>query len=274
MEAWQQFYQWHDPVALSVFGLQLRWYGMMYVLALLSGYYAGRYLVKKKLFPLTLEEYDMAFIWVEVGIILGARLGYVLFYDEHALWYLTHPWQIFNPFQNGEFVGISGLSYHGAIAGFLLFAWIFAKRKQIAYLKLMDLSVLAGSVGYGFGRLGNFFNMRLVGRETDAPWGIYTDGVLRHPATLYEAALEGFAVAALLFLLRRYQKFDGQMMALYGMLYATARFVCEFWRQPDPQLGFIAFGWLTMGQLLSFVMFAIAVGLYLWFQKRATTINR
>lgn len=262
MELWQNFFTWHDPVALDLGFLQVRWYGLMYVLALLSGYMVGRELVKRKEYNLTLEQYDMAFVWVEIGVILGARLGYVLFYDEHTMWYLTQPWEIFNPFHNGEFVGISGLSYHGAIIGFLVAGYIFAKREKIGFLYLMDLSVLAGSAGYFFGRVGNFLNDRLVGRETEVSWGIYSHGALRHPAMLYEALLEGIVVAVLLFIIRKYKKFDGQLMALYVMFYATARFTVEFFRQPDPQLGFIAFGWLTMGQLLSFAMFAAAVVVY------------
>ncbi|MCV6606779.1 MAG: prolipoprotein diacylglyceryl transferase [Campylobacterales bacterium] len=271
MELWQSFFSWHDPVALDLGFLQVRWYGLMYVLALGFGYFVGRELVKRGEYKMTLEQYDMAFIWVEVGVILGARIGYVLFYDENTMWYLTQPWEIFNPFYNGEFVGISGLSYHGAIVGFLVAGWLFTKRENIKFLYFMDLSVLAGSAGYFFGRVGNFLNDRLVGRETDVPWGIFSHGALRHPAMLYEAFLEGIVVASLLFILRKYKKFDGQLMALYVAFYATARFIVEFYRQPDPQLGFIAFGWLTMGQLLSFAMFSLALVVYKVLPKNQLT---
>lgn len=267
IELWQSFYSWQNPVALDLGFLQLRWYGLMYVLALFLGYYAGRRLVQKGEYKLTLEQYDIAFIWVEVGVILGARIGYVIFYDENTMWYLTHPWEIFNPFQNGEFVGISGLSYHGAVVGFLLGAYFFAKREKYSFLKLMDLAVLAASAGYFFGRIGNFLNDRLVGRETDMPWGVYTHNALRHPSAIYEAILEGIFVAVILYWFRAKKSFDGQLMAMYGMLYSAARFIAEFYRRPDPQLGFIAFDWLTMGQLLSFAMFLVGLGLYLWFKK-------
>jgi len=269
IELWQNFYSWQNPIALDLGFLQLRWYGLMYVFALLSGYYLGRVLVKRGEYKLTLEQYDKAFIWVEIGVVVGARLGYVIFYDENTLWYLTHPWEIFNPFQNGEFVGISGLSYHGAIAGFVIGAWLFSKREKFSFLKLMDLSVIAGSAGYFFGRIGNFLNDRLVGRETDVPWGIYTHNALRHPSAIYEAILEGIVVAVILYLFRKKASFDGQLMAMYGMLYATARFIAEFYRRPDPQLGFIAFDWLTMGQLLSIAMFVVGGLLYLFLLKRA-----
>ena len=268
METWQHFYDWMDPVALAIGPLTLRWYGLMYVTALVVGFFAGRWLVTKDRYPLSKEQYDLAFIWVEVGVILGARLGYVLFYDERALWYLGHPWEIFNPFQGGHFVGISGLSYHGAIVGFLVASWLFTRRHRIRFWLFMDLAVLASAAGYGFGRIGNFLNERLIGRETDVPWGVFNDGVLRHPATLYEALLEGFAVFILLFLFRRFKTFDGQLAALYGMLYSAARFTCEFWRRPDPQLGFLLFDWVTMGQILSFVLFFVSLGFYIWLRGR------
>jgi phosphatidylglycerol:prolipoprotein diacylglycerol transferase len=265
---WQTFYQWNDPVALSIFGLfDIRWYGLMYVLALGTGYLVGRNLVKNGQFKMTLEQYDKAFIWVEIGVILGARLGYVLFYDPNVTYMLTHPWQIFNPFSNGQFVGISGLSYHGAIIGFVIGAYFFCKSEGIKLLAFLDFTTIAGSAGYGFGRLGNFMNERLVGRQTDVDWGIYVSGVLRHPSALYEAFLEGLVIFIILFWFRMKKTFDGQMLTLYAMLYATARFIVEFYRQPDEQLGFLLLDWLTMGQILSFVMFALALAAYLFFQK-------
>lgn len=268
IEAWQTFYQWHDPVIFSIGGLSLRWYGLMYVLALLSGYFAGRWLVKKDKLPITLEQYDMAFIYVEVGVVLGARLGYVAFYEEDPLWYFTQPWQIFNPFHEGQFVGISGLSYHGAIVGFLAGAWAFCRKYKVKFWLLMDLAVVASAAGYTFGRIGNFLNERLVGRPTEMPWGVITHGELRHPATLYEALLEGLLVFVILFFFRKYKSFEGQLAALYGMLYAAARFTAEFWRQPDPQLGFILWNWVTMGQLLSLGMFVVSALVYRMLRMR------
>lgn len=269
LEAWQHFYEWHDPAIFSLGFFQLRWYGLMYVTALLTGYLWGRHMVKKGHWPLSVLQFEAAFMWFVIGVVLGARLGYVLFYDENTLWYLSHPWEIFNPFKNGQLVGISGLSYHGAIAGLLAALWLFVRRHKIAFWAMIDVAAVSGSAGYVFGRLGNFFNQELVGRVTDVPWAIYAEGALRHPSALYEAFLEGIVVFAVLAALYKKRTFDGQMAALYGMLYTAARFIAEFWRQPDEQLGFIAFGWLTMGQLLSFVMFLVALGLYLALQKRA-----
>jgi phosphatidylglycerol:prolipoprotein diacylglycerol transferase len=265
---WQTFYQWNDPVAFSFFGLlDVRWYGLMYVLALTTGYLVGRHIVKSGQFKMTLEQYDKAFIWIEIGVIVGARIGYVLFYDPNVLYMLAHPWEIFSPFSNGQFVGISGLSYHGAVTGFIVGAYLFCRSENIRFLPLLDMSMIAGSAGYGFGRLGNFMNERLVGRETDVDWGIYVSGVLRHPSALYEAFFEGLVVFVSLYIIRKYQTFHGQLLASYGMLYASARFFVEFYRQPDSQLGFVLFDWMSMGQILSVFMFILSLALYLYFMK-------
>jgi len=182
---------------------------------------------------------------------MGARIGYFVFYDPHTIYYLTHPWQMFNPFIGGTFVGIRGMSYHGAVIGFLIGTWVYVKRYKKSFWLLMDIVALSVPVGYVFGRIGNFLNQELVGRVTDVPWGIYINGILRHPSQLYEAFLEGILIAVILFFYRKRQRFEGELIAIYAILYGTARFVVEFWREPDIQLGFICCGWMTMGQLLS-----------------------
>jgi len=116
---WNHIYEHFSPIAFSLFGINVHWYGIMYVLALLSALYTAKWIVKKDQLPISQSELDNYFIWVEIGVILGARLGYIIFYDPHTSFYFTHPWQIFNPFMDGKFVGISGMSYHGAVIGFL-----------------------------------------------------------------------------------------------------------------------------------------------------------
>jgi phosphatidylglycerol:prolipoprotein diacylglycerol transferase len=207
--------------------------------------------------------------WFVFGAVLGAKIGYVIVYDPNAHYQLTRPWLIFNPFkESGKFVGISGLSYHGAITGAVIALLIFARRHKIAFWRVADLAAVSGSAGYAFGRLGNFFNAELLGRETAMPWGINVQGVLRHPSALYEAFLEGIVIFAILFALYKKRKFAGQMAIGYLMLYAVMRFIAEFWREPDAQLGFIAFGWLSMGQALSALMFALSLGVYLYLRRR------
>lgn len=267
MSAWNNIYASFDPVAFHIFSLPVHWYGIMYVLALVSALYIGKYFIKKDKLDFKGKEIDNYFIYVEVGVILGARLGYILFYDTQTLYYLSHPWQIFNPFQNGEFVGIRGMSYHGAVLGFLLATYLYSKKHKIAFGKIMDLVALSVPLAFVFGRIGNFLNQELIGRETDVPWGILVDGVLRHPSQLYEAILEGFGVFIVVYLYRKYQKFSGELILVYAMSYGLFRFIAEIYRAPDVQIGYILFDAITFGQILSLSM--SLVGLLGWFYFRA-----
>lgn len=262
MNYWNHIYENFDPVAFNLFGLNVHWYGIMYVLALVSALMMAKWIVTKDKLDMDKKILDDYFIWIEVGVILGARLGYILFYDPNTSYYLTHPWQIFNPFSNGEFVGIRGMSYHGALIGFLLGSYLFARKNGYSFWFLMDIVAIAVPVGYIFGRIGNFLNQELVGRVTELPWGIYVNDVLRHPSQLYEAFLEGIVVALIVYLIRRRVSFAGGLTLIYGALYGLARFSAEFWRAPDAQIGYIM-GWMTQGQLLSLPMILISVvGIY------------
>ena len=268
MTFWNNIYSNFNPIAFDLGFISVHWYGMMYVLALLSALGAAKWILKKDKLPITEALLDNYFIWIEVGIILGARIGFILFYDTHTSYYLMHPWQMFNPFIDGKFVGIRGMSYHGAIIGFLIATFAFKyKHKTTDIWALLDLVVLGVPVGYIFGRIGNFLNQELVGRVTDVSWGIYVDGVLRHPSQLYEAFLEGAMVFLILYMYRKRKRFSGELFVLYGVLYSLARFVAEFWRQPDVQLGFIYGDWMSMGQLLSLVMILIAFFLFIYLKK-------
>lgn len=273
MHFWQHIYEHFDPIAFYIFGFPVHWYGIMYVLALLTALFFAEWLVKHDNLPFTKKELDIYFVWAEIGVIVGARVGYILFYDPHTTYYLAHPWQMFNPFLNGHFVGIRGFSYHGAILGFLLATYLYTLKYHKNFLALMDLVAISVPVGYIFGRIGNFLNQELIGRVTDAPWGIYVGDTLRHPSQLYEAFFEGFVLFVILFLYRKYKKFDGELMVLYGFLYGLFRFVLEFFREPDMQLGFICCGWMTMGQALSLAMMAAAIILYIILRRRCGVVQ-
>ena len=262
MEYWRHIYDHFDPIALTIGPFKIHWYGIMYVLALVTALYAAKWYVKRDRYPVDEKTLESFFIYVEIGVILGARLGYILFYDPHTGYYMTHPWEIFNPFHGGTFTGISGMSYHGAVIGFVLATWLFVRKSKTSFWMWMDLVALSVPVGYVFGRIGNFLNQELVGRVTDVPWGIYVNQTLRHPSQLYEALLEGVMVGTILFFYRKRQRFEGELIALYAILYGSARFIAEFWRQPDIQLGYICCGWMTMGQVLSLGM--IAAGLFIY----------
>jgi phosphatidylglycerol:prolipoprotein diacylglycerol transferase len=268
MQSWQHIYEHFNPVAIDIFGFSIHWYGIMYVLALLLALFFAQWLAKRDRLPFSQKELDVYFVWVEIGVILGARLGYILFYDSHTSYYLTHPWQIFNPFLNGEFVGIRGFSYHGAIIGFLIATYLYCKKYKKNFWALMDLVAVSVPLGYFFGRIGNFLNQELIGRETDVSWGIYVGDTLRHPSQLYEAFFEGIVIFIILFWYRKYKKFDGELIVLYGFLYGLFRFLCEFFREPDIQIGFICCGWLTMGQALSLLMIAISIVLYIYLRSK------
>jgi len=259
MEHWQHIYDHFDPVAFSIGPFNVHWYGIMYALALLTALYVAGWYVKNDKYSIEKKLLESYFIYAEIGVILGARLGYIIFYDPHTSYYLTHPWQIFNPFIGGTFTGISGMSYHGAVIGFLIATCIFVKKTKTSFWKWMDLVALSVPVGYIFGRIGNFLNQELIGRTTDVSWGIYVKGTLRHPSQLYEAFLEGVLIAIILFFYRKRQRFEGELIALYAIFYGLVRFIAEFWREPDIQLGYICCGWVTMGQLLSFIMIIAGV---------------
>ena len=268
MQFWNHIYAQFDPVAFHLFSIPVHWYGLMYVLALLSALWAAKWIVEKDGVPIAKTQLDDYFIYVEIGVILGARLGYILFYDTHTLYYLSHPWQMFNPFAGGQFVGIRGMSYHGAVIGFFIGSYLYHRRHGVPFGRLMDLVAVAVPVGYVFGRIGNFLNQELIGRATEVPWGIYVFDTLRHPSQLYEAFLEGIVVFAVIYLYRHRKRFEGELILLYGFAYGLARFVAEFWREPDVQIGYICCGWVTMGQALSMLMIVAAVAGTLYFRRR------
>jgi len=267
---WNNIYSHFDPVAFNLFGANVHWYGIMYAIALLSAISIAHWIIKKDNLDISKDRLDSYIWWVELGVILGARLGYVLFYDTHTSYYLSHPWQIFNPFAaDGTFIGISGMSYHGALAGFIIASIIWCKKNKISFWFMVDIAALAVPLAYIFGRLGNFVNQELIGRATDVSWGIYVDGILRHPSALYEAFLEGFVVFIILYIVRTKKQFNGQLGLLYVILYSIMRIIAELFRQPDVQLGFLlGTSWLTMGMIISFIFAVLCSILYIFTYKK------
>jgi len=265
---WNYIYEHFNPIAFDLGFISVHWYGIMYISALLVALWYAKWIIKKDSIAISHEEIDNYFIWIEVGIILGARIWYILFYDTNTSYYLIHPWQIFNPFHNGEFVGIRGMSYHGAVVGAIIGSWLFHRKNPNKLSKIVDIVALAIPVGYIFGRIGNFLNQELVGRATDEPWGILVDGVLRHPSQLYEAFLEGFIIAIILFAYRKYKKFDGELLLVYGASYGIFRAIAEIFRAPDAQIGYICCDFVTLGIILSLSMTALSAILWIYFYKR------
>ena len=245
-----------DPVAFSLGPLHVRWYGLMYLLAFLIGWGLGRYRVKQPNSGWTAEQMDDLVFYIALGVILGGRIGYILFYGFGNV--LRDPLMLFRIWEGG-------MSFHGGFLGVLLAMALFARKHHKAFWATMDFVAPLIAPGLLFGRIGNFINGELWGRVTDLPWGMVFrqtgDGLPRHPSQLYQAALEGLALFLIVWLFSAKPRPTMAVSGVFALSYGVFRFLVEFVRQPDPQLGYLAFGWLTMGQLLSLPL--IAVGLVL-----------
>jgi phosphatidylglycerol:prolipoprotein diacylglycerol transferase len=250
-----------DPVLFSIGPLAVRWYGLMYLLAFGAFWWLATRRIQAGLAPITREQLeDMMFTGV-LGVILGGRLGYVLFYKPG--YYLAHPLEI-------PAVWTGGMSFHGGFLGVLLaMAWV-AHRQRIGWWRLMDFVAPLVPLGLAFGRLGNFINGELWGRVTDGPWGMVFRGagdLPRHPSQLYQMGLEGLLLFAVLWWFSSKPRPRAQVSALFLIGYGIARFIAEFAREPDAFLGLLAFG-LSMGQWLSLPMIAAGAALFWWSCKR------
>ncbi len=268
---WQHLPENIDPVILSIGSFRLQYYGLMYIVAFALTYFLVRYRIKhEERFEISTDQLNDVMTYMILGLIIGARLGYVVFYN--LAYYLKHPLEIFLPFSfsNGfTFTGISGMSYHGGLIGVVIAGWLCVRKSKLNPWSVIDLFIPAGPLGYTFGRLGNFINGELYGRVTTSPIGMYfplaQTRQLRHPSQLYEAFFEGIFLFAVLWSMRRLKMPRGAMLALYLIGYGLVRFIIEFFRQPDEHLGFVISSF-SMGQVLCAVMI-IAGGLlyfYLW----------
>jgi phosphatidylglycerol:prolipoprotein diacylglycerol transferase len=273
IELWQHLPHHISPTLISIGSFQIRYYGLMYLVAFYITYRLVMYRINDEHYPYSSESIQDLFVWLIVGLLAGARLGYVFFYNFD--YYSVHPLEIIIPFDFSHgvtYVGISGMSYHGGALGVVAASVIFCRRRQINFWNLADLFAAAVPLGYTFGRIGNFINGELYGRITEVPWGMYfpmdSSGRLRHPSQLYEAFFEGIVLFLLLWSVRKKSRVDGFLLALYLMGYGIVRFLIEFARQPDMQLGFITLG-LTMGQLLCLLM--IAAGAVLMVLRRRSS---
>lgn len=270
---WQSLPLYMDPVAFAVGTFQVHWYGIMYLVAIALVWALLIYRIKHESFPMTMDQLTDLIIVLIVGVLVGARLGYVVFYQPG--YYLSHPLEIIMPFSFSggfHFTGISGMSYHGGLIGTILAAFLYCKRRKISFWTLADFAVPAIPLGYTFGRLGNFINGELYGRVTESPLGMFFpeagDRLLRHPSQLYEVLFEGVVLFIVLWRIRKLKYPVGAMLAFYLFGYGLARFIIEFFRQPDAHLGFVI-SFLSMGQLLCLAMMLAAVILYAYLANRA-----
>ena len=256
-----------DPVAISFGPFGIRWYGLMYLLGFVAGMLLGRMRAARDPWrQWAKREVDDVLFYVVIGIIIGGRLGYVLFYKlDH---YLAHPLEIFAIWQGG-------MSFHGGFLGVLAAIVLFARKTGRPWLGVMDFIAPLVPPGIAAGRFGNFINAELWGRPTDVPWAMIfpnVDRIPRHPSQLYEFALEGIALFALLWWFSRRPRPLGAVSALFLIGYGVARFLVEFTREPDSFLGFLALG-LTMGQWLSLPMLVVGLAM-LWWAYRAPAVPK
>lgn len=278
---WNLIPTYFDGTAIQLGNFPVRWYGLMYLFAFATCYtIIWRTNVKEKI-GITKEQMDSFATWVIGGILIGARLGYVLFYNPSH--YFSHPLEILLPFrfddvQGFHFVGISGMSYHGGLLGSIIFALICIKKNKLPLLKILNLGFLAVPLGYSWGRWGNFVNGELYGEVTTSPIGMLFpmahDLQLRHPSQLYEMCFEGLILFGLLFTLRHFSFFRNQMMSLYFMGYGFFRFFIEFFRHPDNHLGRNDFFDMSRGQTLCFVMIIVGIVLFIYqYRKEQSAIT-
>jgi phosphatidylglycerol---prolipoprotein diacylglyceryl transferase len=248
-----------DPVAFQIFSLDIRWYSLAYIIGILLGWLYCKKKIIKDINLLNL--FDDFISYLIIGIILGGRLGYILFYD--FAYYLDNFFEVFAVW-NG------GMSFHGGLIGVIVATLLFSKKHKINYFIFLDLVSLAAPIGIFFGRIANFINSELYGRPTDVPWSVkfeIIDNINRHPSQLYEAFFEGIMLFLILnfFMQKNYLKKPGLISSLFLIFYSFFRFIVEFFRSPDPQLGYILLN-LTMGQIISIIF--LIIGGFLFFYKK------
>ena len=248
-----------DPVIFAIGPLKVRWYGLMYVVGFLLGWWLARRRCQRPDSPVTPEQVDDLVFYSMLGVILGGRIGYALVYGTEQ--FLSDPLYLFK-------ITEGGMSFHGGLAGVMLAMWLFGRKLGHSMWRMTDFMAPFVPLGLGFGRIGNFINGELWGKPTDGPRGFMVNGQVLHATQLYEALLEGFILFAILWWYsakpRRHMAVSGLFLVLYGVF----RFTVEFYRVPDAHLGYLSMGWVTMGQILSVPMVLLgAIMLFLGYRS-------
>ncbi len=247
-----------DPIAFNFFSLEIRWYSLSYIFGIIFGWvYCKRYLIKNQNI---LKLFDDLISYLIIGIILGGRLGYIIFYNP--IYYSKNLSEIF-------MIWNGGMSFHGGVLGVIVATYLFGRKNKINYFIFLDLIAMAAPIGIFLGRITNFINSELYGRETNLYWSVKfekIDNLSRHPSQIYEAFFEGIILFLLLNIVfkKYYYKSVGVISSLFIIFYSLFRFMIEYTREPDPQLGII-FTYFTMGQLISIIFFIF--GLLIYFNK-------
>lgn len=247
------YYPAFDPVALQLGPLQIHWYGLMYVIGFVSAWLLALSRTRQAGSQWTAELASDLIFYGALGVVIGGRIGYMLIYNFPEL--IADPLSLFKVWQGG-------MSFHGGLIGVAVMMWFFARHFGKSYFEVTDFLVPLVPIGLGAGRIGNFINSELWGRVTDVPWGmVFPNGgpLPRHPSQLYEFFLEGIVLFSIVWFYSMRPRPRMAVTGLFLLSYGCVRLFLEFFREPDPQLGYIAFHWLTMGQLLSLPMIIFGI---------------
>ncbi len=247
-----------NPIALQLGSIKIHWYGLMYAVGFLGAWFLASYRAKQPGSRWNSDQVSDLLFYVALGVIIGGRLGYMLFYDFPQ--FIAAPWTLFQIWQGG-------MSFHGGLLGVLVAIYAYSRKTGKSFFEITDFAAPLVPVGLGAGRIGNFINGELWGRVTDVPWAMIfprADSLPRHPSQWYEFFCEGVILFICLWVYSSKVRPKMAVSGLFSLLYGLFRFFLEFFREPDAQLGFIAWNWLTMGQLLSLPM--IFVGLFLLYR--------
>ncbi len=253
-----------NPDLFAIGPVRVRWYGVMYVLGFIAAYFLIQKQERSKQIGLIGTTAQDLIFYLAIGLIVGGRLGYILFYEYNDFMpYIKNPLEIIATWHGG-------MSFHGGLIGCVIAGWIFSRRKGIPFPALADSAIVTCPIGLGLGRLGNFINGELLGRPTDVPWAMIFPGggpIPRHPTQLYESLAEGVLLFAIMWYLRKKPFKDGMMVAFFLLFYGIIRFIIEFFKEPDPQLGFLL-GYFTMGQILCMAMIVASAFLMLFLNRK------
>jgi phosphatidylglycerol:prolipoprotein diacylglycerol transferase len=278
-----------DPIALSIGPIKIHWYGLMYLLGFGVAWWLGTRRIKQGRLPgVDAHGFGDLMFYAMVGVVLGGRIGYILFYDLST--YIAHPLQMLKVWQGG-------MSFHGGLIGVVVATWWWSRRRGLHLVDTLEFVAPLVPPGLGFGRIGNFINGELWGKPTHADWGVvfpssleapyremspdalraaFDSGVLniflRHPSQLYQAFLEGLVLFTVLWVYSRKPRPRYAVAGLFVLLYGVFRFLVEFVRVPDQQLDYLAFHWVTMGQVLSVPLIVLGL-VWLWMSRRAPTLQ-
>ncbi len=258
-----------DPVAFSLGPLKVHWYGLMYLLGFLGAWLLALKQTKKAWSPIQRTQVEDLVVYGAFGVILGGRLGYVLFYNFDR--WLSDPLWLFRVWEGG-------MAFHGGLLGVIIAVWLYSRKIRQPFLAVTDFVAPLVPIGLGLGRLGNFIGQELWGRPTEIWLGMRfprdPEGLSRHPSQLYEAFLEGLVLFAVLFYLARKPRPRGMISGCFLLLYGLFRFLVEFAREPDLHIGFDLFDWMTRGQVLSLPMIALGAGFIVWAQMKNSPVRK